>query len=451
MKPLSMDGYKLLHDGVLAFADIESTGIRLDVKYLQEQYTKVGDALLNIEREMWRTKEAKEWKRKFGNKTKFTSPAQLSDMLFNQWGYKSTKKTKKGKESADVEVLRRIDSPFTRLLLRHNKLNTVKDTFISNLLNNQLDGFLHPSFNLHTVLSYRSSSNGPNFQNQPVRDPEQGTIIRTSFLPLIPEHQIGEIDYKGNEVNSNACYCNDPNLIAYIKDPTKDMHRDSAANAFLLQPEQIGKKIRYVGKNGFTFPEFYGSYYANIAPAMWWAIIKNKLVTKDGIPLRDHLRSKKINNLRQFTNHIAEVERHFWEVRFPTYAKWKIDWYEFYLQKGYFDLLSGFRCQGPMRKNEVTNYPGQGTGFHFVLWGMIQIHQWLTNENMESKVLGQIHDSIVFSFCPKELQIVLKKAEQIMCHDIRKHWKWINVPLSIDVEVSPPGKSWNDKQSVIIK
>jgi len=451
MIPLSMDGYELLHDGVMAFTDIEATGIKVDVEYLQKQDVQVGDAILNIERELWRTKEVKEWKQRFGKKLKFTSDTQLAEMLFNQWKYKPTKTTRKGKASVDIAVLRKINSSFTKLILRHRKLGTVKDTFISNLLNNQSEGFLHPSFNLHTVLSFRSSSSGPNFQNQPIRDPIQGKIIRTGILPLIPSHQIGEIDYKGNEVISNACYNHDPNLVIYIEDPTKDMHLDSAADAFLLQPEQIGKMVRYVGKNSFTFAEFYGSYYANIGPSMWEAIAEYDLKTEDGISLYDHLRKVKIKTIDQFTDHIEEVEYRFWNERFPIFAKWKIKWYDAYLQNGYFDLLSGFRCQGPMYKNEVCNYPGQGTGFHFVLWSMTKLHQWLSSNEMETKILGQIHDSIVFSFHPKELQTVLRKARQIMCHDIRKHWKWINVPMNIDVEVAPIGESWNEKESIEIE
>ena len=44
--------------------------------------------------------------------------------------------------------------------------------------------------------------------------------------------------------------------------------------------------------------------------------------------------------------------------------------------------------------------------------------------------------------------IVLKKAQQIMCHDIRKHWPWINVPMVIEAEVAPVGGTWNDKQKM---
>lgn len=450
MTLLSIDGQKLLLDGAIAFADIERTGIRVDVPYLKSQYATLDKDVLNVEKTLWRTKEAKEWKTRFRDKSSFTSPTQLSHMLFKEWGYFPTKETRKGNAAVDDEALRKVGTPFTTNILRMRKLLKVKDTYILGLLKAQTGGFLHPSFHLHTVTSFRGSSSGPNFQNQPVRDIELGGLVRKAFLPLEPSHQFGEIDYKGNEVVSNACYNRDPNLVAYISDPTKDMHRDVSMKCFLLRKDQIGKKIRYVGKNGFTFPEFYGSYFKNIAPSMWESIAEHKLVTEDGVPLYDHLRAKKISTLRNFTDHIQKVEAKFWNETFPVFAEWKKIWYESYLRDGYFDLLTGFRCQGPMRKNEVCNYPGQGTAFHFLLWSMIQLHRWLTENKMRTKLLGEIHDSLELSFHPDETKEVLQKAQQIMCENIRKHWRWINVPMGVETEVSPIGRSWAEKQKVEI-
>ena len=450
MKPLSRDGQQLMLDGALAFADIERTGIRVDVPYLKSQYVALDKDVLKVEKELWRMAEAKEWKAKFKDKTSFTSPTQLSHMLFKEWGHHPTKETRKGNDAVDDESLRKVGTPFALNILRLRKILKVKDTFILGLLKAQTGGFLHPNFHLHTTVSFRSSSSDPNFQNQPVRDPFQGDAVRRAFLPLEPGHQFGEVDYKGNEVVSNVCYSKDPNLISYIENPKKDMHRDAAMDCFMLKREQVGKKIRYVGKNGFTFAEFYGSYFRNIALAMWEDIAEYKLVTEDGTPLYDHLEQKGMNTLAQFTDHVEKVENDFWGKKFPVHANWKKSWYDAYLRNGYFDLLTGFRCQGPMRKNEVCNYPGQGTGFHFVLWGMIQLHRWLKTSKLKSRLVGQIHDSIEISFHPDELQTVLQKAQQIMTIDIRKHWGWICAKMQIDAEVAPVGGTWRDKQPVEI-
>lgn len=450
MIPISLDAYQLAHDGTLALADIETTGIRVDAPYLKSQYVQLSKDLLAVERALWKTREAKEWKARYKDKTLFSSNAQLSTMLFNVWRYKPTKATRKGNAAVDYDVLRKIGTPFTKGILQMRKILKVRDTYILGLLKCQTSGLLHPSFNLHMVVSHRSSSENPNFQNQPVRDPFQGDIVRRAFLPLEPGHQFGEIDYKGNEVVSNVCYSRDPNLISYIKDPSKDMHRDAAMDCFMLRADQVGKKIRYVGKNSFTFAEFYGSYYANVAPAMWEAIGEYDLTTEDGIPLYTHLKSKGITDLAEFTDHIQQVEDRFWNERFPTHAEWKRKWYADYLGCGWFDLLTGFRCQGPMRRNEACNYPGQGTGFHFVLWDVVQLHRWLTDNKMRTKIIGQIHDSIEFSFHPAELQTVLQKARQMMTISIREHWPWICVPMTIEAEVAPAGGTWRDKQQMEI-
>lgn len=442
MTPLSKDAYTLFQDGILALADIEMTGIKVDVPYLQKQITALTDQITTTERTIWHTSEAKEWKSKFKDKTNLDSTAQLSSLLFKTLNYKPTKETAKGNAAVDDEVLRHIDTPFTMAILAKRKLLKVRDTYLTGLLREQVDGVLHPSFNLHLVQTYRSSSDSPNFQNIPVRDPEQGQVIRRAIIPHNPGDMIGEVDYSGAEVRVACCYHHDPNMIEYINDPTKDLHRDMACECYLLKPEQVTKEIRNVVKGMFVFAEFYGSYFESVAPNLWKA--------SGELNLREHLSEEGIKTVDNFIDHIQEVERHFWEDRFPVYNQWKKDWYQAYLKQGWFDTITGFRCQGPMRRNEVINYPVQGSAFHCLLWSLIQIHRWLINNEMKTSIIGQIHDSIIFNFASGEANAVLRKAKKVMCEDIRKYWKWICAPLSVDAEVAPPGKSWNEKERWVI-
>ena len=450
MKPTTLDAYKLFHEGTLALADVETTGVRVDIPYLEAQQTKLDEQILKGEKALWRTREARIWKAEFRDKMKFDSPTQLSTLLFKRLKYKPTRATRRGNAAVDDEVLRKIGTAFTKGLLARRKLLKVRDTYIAQFLRSNIDGVLHPSFNLHLIQTYRSSSSNPNFQNIPVRDPEQGRVIRTGVIPHRPEDSIGEIDFSGIEVRVAACYHKDPTMLEYIRDPSKDMHRDMAAECYLLRQDQVGKKIRYLGKNGFVFPAFYGSYWEQIAPAMWRGIEEHRLITEDKIPLYQHLKNKGIDNLDAFADHIRSVENRFWNKRFPIYAKWKRDWYARYLKTGYFDLLTGFRCQGPMRRNEVCNYPVQGVAFHCLLWSLIQIHRWLEVNEMQSRIIGQIHDSLVFNFAAGEQDAVLRKVHQVMTRDLPRAWRWIIVPMDIEAEVAPPGKSWNEKTKVEI-
>ena len=444
MKPISREAYNLFHEGQIVFAEIEKKGIRVDLNYLIKEKESISNKILKAERTIWKTKEMRKWKSVSGSKTNIDSNIQLSHLLFKRLKYRPTKETKRGNPAVDDEVLRKIGTPFTKAILVRRKLLKVKDTYLERLIREQVDGFFHPTYNLCFVKTYRSSSD---FQNIPVRDPEQGKPIRSAIIPYLPTDIIGEIDISGAEVSISACYHKDPTMLEYILDPTKDMHRDMAAECYLLDPKDVDKETRYYGKNGFVFPEFYGSYYAQVAPNLWDA---SKELKANGKPMRDHLRSVDIENLDQFTSHIQEVEDKFWNETFPVYTQWKKDWYKAYLKRGYFDMLTGFRCSEPMRKNDCINYPVQGVAFHCLLWGLIQLHRWLAENKMKTKILGQIHDSIILNFAPDEVQTVLRKAKKIFGEEIRKHWKWIIIPLCIEVELSPPGKSWNEKAPACI-
>jgi DNA polymerase I-like protein with 3'-5' exonuclease and polymerase domains len=108
-------------------------------------------------------------------------------------------------------------------------------------------------------------------------------------------------------------------------------------------------------------------------------------------------------------------------------------------------LLTGFRCSGVMSRNDAINYPVQGAAFHCLLWSFIQIDRRMLHQNWDTKIIGQIHDAIVLDVHPDELEMVIEVVEQITCRDLPEAWKWINVPLEVDVDIYPVDKSWADK------
>jgi hypothetical protein len=289
-------------------------------------------------------------------------------------------------------------------------------------------------------------------------------MIRRGILPCKSEHQLGEVDYSGLEVRIAACYHKDPAMIAYINDPAKDMHRDMACRCFFLKAAQVTKPIRFISKNSFVFPEFYGAYWKSIAPAMWEAAGAQVLAGKT--TLQQHLQAHGVAGLGTlkmdekgyfhpatndcFYAHIQRIEIWFWTKKFPVYAAWRKSWYDSYLTRGSFRTLTGFRCRGEMRRTEVINLPIQGSAFHCLLYSLIQIQQWLVANEMETRLIGEIHDSLLFSFHPDEVQMVLKKAQKVMCEDVRRHWPWICVNLAVEAEIAPPGKSWAEMAPIKI-
>jgi DNA polymerase-1 len=313
-------------------------------------------------------------------------------------------------------------------------------------------------YGLNKAITYRSASELVNFQNLPIRDPKSGKLIRSLFIPR-DGHVLVEIDYSGIEVRIAACYNEDPVLVDYISDPTKDMHRDMAAKIYCCTKDQVNKLTRYFSKNQFVFPEFYGSYYIDCARNIW-EMIKRHHLEVEGTPLYRWLEQRGIYKLGAcdpkktprkgtFEHHIKEVEEQFWQV-FNVYASWKKRWYKQYLREGQFATLFGFLIQGIMKRNEAINYPIQSTAFHCLLWSLIQLEKSLRMRKMRTKIIGQIHDSIVADVPVNELDDYLVLASSIMTERIRKERDWLIVPLEVEAEACGVGESWHHKKKIAI-
>ena len=471
MKPTRVDAYRLFHEGALALADCESAGMRVHTALLDQTIKDVGRQIDELSAELRTDEVWRVWKRRFADKTNMGSRTQLAKVLFENMGVEAPGEKRLGKRlKMDEEVLEQIDLPFVKGYQKLEKLKKLHTTYLIGVRRETVDGYLHPMFALNLVRTYRGSCERPNFQNIPIRDKEIGRLIRSCFIPR-PDHAIVEIDYGSLEVRISACYNKDPRLIEYINDPTKDMHRDMAMECFKIDakglPEGWWKKkgsgggydLRFYAKNQFVFPEFYGSYYIQCAPNLWGAMERASMALEDGTPLREHLKRKGIKRLGDcdpqgkaapgtFERHIQDVERDFWGRRFKVYAQWKQDWHRKYLREGGFDLLTGFRCDGVYARNDVINYPVQGSAFHCLLWSLIQMVKAIKRGKLKAKVFGQIHDSMLADVPLDEVEVYVGMARQIMTQDIRRHWPWIIVPLEIEVEVGE--RNWFEKKPLTI-
>jgi len=250
-------------------------------------------------------------------------------------------------------------------------------------------------------------------------------------------------------------------MIEYITNPKLDLHRDAASELYLLKKGQVTKDVRYWAKNFFVFAQFYGDWYKNCAPRLWEGFDKMNLKTADGMPLKKHLELKGITRLGAchpekkplegtFEKVVKKVEHDFWYKKFEVYTKWKYAWTEAYVRNGYFKMLTGFIVQGDYDRKQILNYPIQGTAFHWLLWSLIRIQKLLNKYRMKSLIVGQIHDSIIGDVHKKEKDDYLDIVKQVIHKDIRKHRKWIIVPLTVEAEIAPVGKSWYEKKEIKI-
>jgi DNA polymerase-1 len=400
--------YDLFHDGVLAFSEMEEEGIPVDVKYYQDTSVKLEKRISFIEKQLLRTPEALLFKSKEGRDIKLNSPDDLKKLLFQYLGIPSTKKTILDNDSVDKDVLDSIDLPFAKDLVKKRKLDKLKATYLDGILDIQVYGRIHPNFNLHLVRTYRSSSSQPNFQNLPKRDKESMSMIRGGIIPSLGNLLI-EADYGGHEIGILACYSKDPILMKERRDG-KDIHQEWA--------DFLGVS-RFDGKNGFSFALIYGSYFKNI---------HTDLV---GRGYRDLSLMK-----------VQKAEQEFWR-KYKWVKKFQEELIESYKRNGYVEMFHGFRRRGFLTRNEIINSVIQGSAFHCLLESIIKINLISKEEGWKSKLMGQIHDSIIIDCYHDELDHVVEIVKRAMTKDILINNPWIVVPLISDIKIGKINQSWS--------
>ena len=229
-------------------AEMEATGIRIDVPYLKELSEEMGSTLQRLESE---AKEAA------GVDFNLASPKQLGELLFDTLGLdrKKSRRTKTG-YSTDATVLEKLstDHPVVPLVLEHRVLSKLKSTYIDALpqLVEVETGRVHTDFNQAVTATGRLSSSNPNLQNIPVRT-EYSRRIRKAFLPqegwTLLSADYSQIELRilthlsGEEVLQEAYRCGD------------DVHALTAR--LLLDKDEVSPDERRLGKT-INFGVIYG-------------------------------------------------------------------------------------------------------------------------------------------------------------------------------------------------
>ena len=493
--PHSQAGYQLQHHGAIALAQVENNGVRVDVAYMKEAIERVSARIEHNQKALREFDLYHDWRYMFGQKTSMGSRTQMAKVL-DKRGL-----LPKGATNLDADVLAQIDHPFIEKYLEVEKLKKLNSTYLQSTLDETSpDGFCRAFYNLHLATTFRSSGSNPNIQNQPIRDKLQGKMIRRGFLPTSDDYRIVEIDYSSIEVRVAAAYHQDPKMMTYLSDPSSDMHRDAACKMFICEPDQVHKTSRFVGKNGFVFPAFYGDYYASMAGGIWKQLVADKPVLSCGKLVIDHLAEKGITELGAcdpekepvrgtYEHHLKEVEDWFWLDNFTQYDTWKKHWYKQYQNRGWFQGFSGFTFSGVMRRNIVINSPVQSAAFHCLLWSLIKVQKIMNKRKWKSKIIGQIHDSLIADVHKDEYEDYLALAKEVMTTRMKQHWahvartndiQWTmppergyksktfdyelldwkgqdnhndplgEIPIDVEAEATPLGGSWYEKEVVEI-
>jgi len=424
-------GAKFFTEASLDLARVEVEGFPFDSEQAKESFEEINTKMKTIERDTMNMKEMKLWDR--NSKFRFTAADDIAYLLFDKLDYKLSDKNKTatGKAKTDVTTLEKYKSPLVKKVLEWRKWKKVKDTYLTSLTRENIDGLLHASIRLENVQTFRSSCGDPNLQNIPVRDEIVMNIIRKCF---IPKHncKLGEYDYKAMEAIINAVYNKDPEWLRYVNDASTDMHRDWAAEVYIRKIKDVLKSERQTTKSNFIFATTYGSYWENTAVNLWNECDKES---------REHLISCGIKNIKDMQRHMKDVEDKFWDKFHVAYAfreKTLAD----YEKKGYIELLTGFRCYAPMTRNQILNYPVQGTASHCKLWTLQQVSHKLVQKKMKSRVLLEIHDSIIPNIYPEEEDYLDYIVWNYGTQKIREQFDWLIVPLFIEKKISEVNGCW---------
>jgi DNA polymerase-1 len=450
IQPERLEAYQLFHQGAQLFAKMHIRGFRVDEAYCSHMYKKLGKRIDNIRDGMDQYKEIRIWKRVFKDKFNMDSDHQLRHILVQTLKEipinDDTKMTKANNVSVDSEVLEDIGLPFIEDLLKIKKYAKVRDTFLASIMRETVNGYVHPFFGLVGPRTYRSSSSDPNWQNFPKRDEEMQNIVRRAIIPR-PGHMLLGADYGSIEVRTGCWYHHDQVMIDYLSDPKKNMHRDTACDIYYLTPKQVSEQARYSAKNGFVFPEFYGSAYWRCAKALWRNIDKLQLKV-DEVPMRQHLRKNGIKTYEQFAEHVRKVENIFWYKRFKTYTSWKEQTLEDFDRKGYVDLLTGFRCSGAMERNQILNYPFQGTAFHCLLKALVMMEEDFKDRKFKSVICGQIHDEGIIDTKESELGDIIECIKENMLVKLKEEFPWITTNMEVEIKSTEVDGDWFTKHKV---
>lgn len=455
----SREAFKLMMDGSKVLAQVERNGVAVHVERLNKTISEAEKEIKSVEKDLKKDPIYALWRKEYGKESNINSSQQLAHILYDKMGIVCKKTTEKGNPSTDEQSLQDVSHPFVKKLFKMKHLEKTVTTFLKGIRREIIDGTVHPFYNLHTVITYRSSGDSPNWQNQPKRNPRLAKMVRDCVIARKGNH-FGELDFKSIEVCVAACVSGDPVLLDYVRDTTKNMHRDMAMQIFKLEQDQVTKGIRNLAKQYFVFAQFYGDWYKKCAKNLWENASRERQLLSDGTPLIKHLRKSGFREMGEcdpdqetirgtFEAHLRDVEEDFWGRRFRGYADWKKKWWEDYQANGYFITPTGFLVQwgkekGALTKNECNNNPIQGSAFHCNLWTMIRLQKWLNRAGMESLLIGQIHDSELFESPPEEIQDVLDEVTRIVREDLPKHFSWLSVPMEIEISVAPLEGSWWD-------
>ena len=396
---------------VKVLVDMEYEGIKVDVDFLND-YSK------ELEKDAKKAEESVY--KQAGVRFNLASPKQLGEVLFDKLKLDSSaKKTKTGQYQTGEDVLLKLAVKGHQIvddILTFRELTKLKSTYVDALpqLINKKTGRVHTSYAQAVAVTGRLSSNNPNLQNIPVRT-ERGREIRKAFIPRDSTHTLLSADYSQIELRIVAAISGDKNMCAAFAKGT-DIHTVTAARVYNVPENDVTKEMRYKAKS-VNFGIIYGQGAFGLADNLGISRAEAKEI---------------IDNYKK---------------QFPGIQKYMDDTINFARENGYVETLMGrkrwlrdinsanFTVRGFAERNAI-NSPIQGTAADMIKLAMQKVHATMKKEKMQSKMLLQVHDELVFDALKSEVKelkpLILENMQSAM---LLPH----NVPV---IAECGEGKNW---------
>jgi DNA polymerase I len=383
---------------------IERHGVLLDVDVLRKQTAELSERLGEIEKEVHE---------QAGQPFNLGSPKQLQEILFVKQELPVIKKTPGGQPSTDEDVLQRLalDHPLPKLILEYRGLSKLKSTYTDKLpkMVNPDTGRVHTNYAQAVANTGRLASNDPNLQNIPVRTPE-GRRVREAFIA--PDGcSIVSADYSQIELRIMAHLSQDENLLQAFREGA-DVHRHTASEIFGTTQDEISSEQRRYAKV-INFGLIYGMSAFGLAGQL-------------GIERAA---------AQQY------IDRYF--ARYPGVADYMQRTRETAKEKGYVETVFGrrlylaeIRASNHQRRQAAEraaiNAPMQGTAADLIKLSMIAVNNWIATEQLDTRMVMQVHDELVLEVPDSELALVKKTVPELMAGVAQ-----LDVPLVADVGAGP--------------
>ena len=396
---------------ILAFMEIE--GVEIDSKFLKSLSSKFEKKIKNLEKDVFKIS-----KKEFN----IASPKQLGEIIYNDLKIAGLKKTKKGSFATSASVLEDLafkGHKFPKLILDWRQISKLKNTYSDALPGhiNPKTKRVHTSFLLAATTTGRLASSDPNLQNIPIKS-DDGKDIRKAFTAK-KDYLFISADYNQIEMRILADLADVKELKKAFKN-NEDIHSLTASQIFNIDIKKVNQDHRRKAK-AINFGIIYG-------------------ISQYGL-------AKQIN----VSNYEAEEFLNSYFAKFPEIKVYMDNTIKFCRKSGYVNNIFGRRSHfnGINDKNfnvrnfqerAAINAPIQGSASEVMRLAMIRLHKKLSDQkNINSKMLLQIHDELIFEVPKKDEKAMVKLIKSEMTSVAQSDYHSFSTPLTVDINV---GDNW---------